>query len=142
MMQWLVTELFWFVAGLVLFLLELASPGSILFFFGIGAWAVAFVLFGINLSLDTQLVLFLCTSLFAFFILRGKLKGIFRGKAANVAEFGGEFYEFTGNEAIIKDSNYRLGYQAAVEFNGTLWKAEPDEPIEEGVLILPLRYNP
>ncbi len=89
-MQWLVPELFWSIAGLLLFLAEIASPGSILFFFGIGVWAVAFVLF-------------------AFFILRGKLNGIFRGKAANVAEFGGEFYEFTGNEAIIKDSNIAWG---------------------------------
>ena len=34
--------------------------------------------------------------------LRGKIKGIFSGKAANVAEFGGELDEFTGNEAIVK----------------------------------------
>ena len=117
-MQGLVPELFLFIFVIVLFLLELGVPGFILFFFGI-AWAVAFVLPGINLSLDAQLVLFVCTSLFALFILRGKPKGISRGKEVNIAESGGESDEFTGNGAIFRDPNIAWGIRP----NGTQWYA-------------------
>jgi len=47
-------ELFWFILGLGLFLLELVIPGLIIFFFGLGAWVTALVCLignpGINLQ--------------------------------------------------------------------------------------------
>jgi len=41
--EYLKPELIWFLAGLLLLLLEFAAPGLIVFFFGVGACIVAIV---------------------------------------------------------------------------------------------------
>ncbi|MAE69408.1 MAG: hypothetical protein CME06_02940 [Gemmatimonadetes bacterium] len=51
--------LLWFVVGLALALAEMAAPGVILIFFGLGAWVVALTTWiGLTPGLQSQLLLF------------------------------------------------------------------------------------
>ena len=59
----------WFLLGILLFALELALPGMIVFFFGVGAWCAALAVFLLPMSLASQLLVFLITSLVALVLL-------------------------------------------------------------------------
>ena len=53
-------ELYWFLLGVVLMLSEMAIPGFVIFFFGVGAWITALCLWiGIGGEFNTQLIIFL-----------------------------------------------------------------------------------
>jgi len=65
------SDLLWFVAGLVLMLVELAVPRFIVLFFGLGAWITAVVVaLGVVDSLSVQLIIFLVSSIVALLLLR------------------------------------------------------------------------
>src|SRR5688572_13114066 len=53
----------WFIVGFIFFLLEFVVPGLILFFFAVGAWLVAILSLFIDLSINSQLLIFLATSI-------------------------------------------------------------------------------
>ena len=72
-------ELIWFAIGLVLLLMEIALPGLVIFFFGIGAWVVSIACFITDISLNAQLLLFLISSIFLLLVLRHRLKPLFYG---------------------------------------------------------------
>lgn len=77
--------LIWFLLGIGFFVAELILPGFIMFFFGIGAWCVAAVLAMAGLSLNTQLSVFLVSSLISLFLLRSWLRSIFSAKKLRIA---------------------------------------------------------
>ena len=74
----------WFLLGILLFALELALPGMIVFFFGVGAWCAALAVFLLPMSLASQLLVFLVTSLVALVLLRATVKKVFLGRVLEV----------------------------------------------------------
>ena len=56
-------EILWFIAGLIMLLLEFAMPGLIIAFFGVGAWIVAVLCLFMDISLNMQLTVFLFSSI-------------------------------------------------------------------------------
>ena len=74
--EWLKPELIWFIAGLVMLLLEFAMPGLIIFFFGAGAILVAVICLFFDISVNAQLGIFLVSSLLLLRGLRRYLKPI------------------------------------------------------------------
>jgi membrane protein implicated in regulation of membrane protease activity len=99
-------ELFWFLLGLVLFLMELVIPGFFIFFFGL---AVVSVISLIALRRIIQR---------KFFYSKGT-------ESEDVED------EFTGKEALatIDFGGMKKG---KVEFKGTTWTAESSSEIKEG----------
>jgi membrane protein implicated in regulation of membrane protease activity len=85
----------WFIAGLIFFLLEFAVPGLILFFFAVGAWMVAILSFFFDLSVNTQLILFLAGSILTTMLFRKWVKKIIWTKK-NSTELENEFIGKTG----------------------------------------------
>ena len=75
------TYLIWFLIGLGFLLLEMTMPSFIIFFFGLGALNVSVItgLVNDNLSFNTQIIIFICSSIFYLLILRNRLKNIFFG---------------------------------------------------------------
>ena len=69
--------LFWFVLGFVLLILEIATPGIVFVFFGLGAWLVMGLLFLFPLSQFFQFLIFIVSSVIFLFLLRRHLKNIF-----------------------------------------------------------------
>ena len=76
--EWLKPEIIWFLIGLVLLVLEFSAPGLIIAFFGVGAWVVALVTLFIDISLTTQLIIFLVTSVLMLVFLRKYLQKVFK----------------------------------------------------------------
>ncbi|MDO9339567.1 MAG: NfeD family protein, partial [Bacteroidales bacterium] len=63
-------ELFWFVIGLGLFLLELVMPGFFIFFFGLGAWVTALVCLIGDPGTNLQIIIFAVISVLSLIALR------------------------------------------------------------------------
>ncbi len=124
--------LLWFLAGIACFLVEMALPGFILFFFGIGAWCVALALAVMDIPLATQLVVFLVCSLASLAALRSKLRTVFLGGV------------FEQNDSVIVDAASATGTvteailppaTGRVKYGGSFWNAVADEKIDAGTVV-------
>src|SRR5262245_35172960 len=115
--------LIWFVVGLLMFLLELVSPGFFILFFGVGAWIVAAICYFVPISLNTQLFSFIITSLISLVLLRKWLRGVLTGHVKAQQDLNKEMDDFVGEKATVIE---RIDPRRAgkVEFRGTSWEAE------------------
>lgn len=125
-------ELFWFILGLVLLLLELIVPGFVIIFFGVGAWITALVCLISNPGFNLQSLIFALTSVAALLIFRKMIRNKFiynkDDRSAEVED------EFTGKNAVTLE-DLIPGKTGKVEFKGTLWKAESDSRIDAGQTV-------
>ncbi len=122
----------WFLLGIACFAVELAMPGFIVFFFGIGAWCVALTFFFIKVSLTTQLMIFLVTTLASLLLLRSFLNKIFQGRTLEEED---SFIISPGGatgvviEAIVPPAEGRIKY------GGSFWRASSQSVIAEGAIV-------
>ena len=123
----------WFVVGLVLLIAEFIVPGLVIFFFGIAAWVVALLCFFIDLSLNTQLVIFLISSIVLVITLRKYVKSVFIGKVQDDMDTK-DMDGFIGEQAIVEESIVppRKG---RITFRGTGWDAEAEGEIAQGATV-------
>lgn len=127
-------EIIWFVVGLVMLIFEFMLPGLIIGFFGVGAVITAIVCMITDVSLNTQLIIFIASSVLSLLILRRWLKGIFLGHMKATQEGTEDIDEFVGQHAVVKEKIVpRLG--GKVELHGTNWQAEADGEIPEGAVV-------
>jgi len=122
-------ELFWFLIGLVLFLLELVIPGFFIFFFGLGAWVTALVCLIGEPVTNLQIIIFAVTSVLSLIALRRIIQEKFFYSKGNLSEEVED--EFTGKEALAT-TDIGPDKKGKVEFKGTTWKAESKSEIKEG----------
>src|SRR6187551_1242905 len=120
----------WFIAGFVFFLLEFAFPGLILFFFAVGAWIVAILSLFYDFSINTQLVIFLVSSLLTIVLFRKWVKKMIWSKKLPT-ELEDEFIGKTG-KAETPIAPHQNG---KVNFKGTLWDARSVDIIEPGEAV-------
>ncbi|MBM9513045.1 NfeD family protein [Desulfogranum marinum] len=124
--------LVWFLIGIAFYGIELALPGFVVFFFGIGAWCTALCVYIFDVSLATQLVLFLTTSVLSLLVLRSYLQNVFLGGAKeeedslnlNSAPSNG-----TVTEEIIPPA------EGKVKYAGSFWRASAEEYIAVGTVV-------
>jgi membrane protein implicated in regulation of membrane protease activity len=126
-------EIFWFILGLGLFLLELVIPGFFIFFFGLGAWITALVCLLGNPGTNLQIIIFAVTSV----ILLAALRKIIQKKFLNSNRSPSEDVEdeFTGKEALAKIDFGGMKH-GKVEFKGTTWTAESVADIKQGQRVI------
>jgi inner membrane protein len=132
--EFLKPELIWFLVGLVMLLLEFALPGLIIFFFGVGAWITAAVCFSsgyVHGSINSQLLIFLISSVLSLIVLRKWLKGIFHGHTDSEQDLTKDLEEYIGQRGVVK-VKITPARSGKIEFHGTDWNAESDSEIEEG----------
>jgi membrane protein implicated in regulation of membrane protease activity len=127
-------EIIWFLTGLVLLILEFILPGLIIAFFGAGAWVVALVCLIIDIPLNTQLIIFIISSVLSLLCLRKWLKGIFLGHTSSKQNLKENLDEFVGQKAVVKEKIMPKS-GGKVEFHGTNWLAQADEEISEGAMV-------
>ena len=121
----------WFLLGLIFMASELAIPGFVIFFFGMGA-VVSGIFTSIfpflRSSIVWQVLIWLAASGLSLFSLRKYFSKIFKGR------FRGKEGEtqFAGSKAeVIED--IRPEKPGRVRFQGTSWKAVSDtESFEKG----------
>ena len=130
--EWLKPEIIWFLIGLVLLVLEFSAPGLIIAFFGVGAWVVALIALFIDISLTTQLFIFLITSVLMLVFLRKSLKKVFKLESI---EDQNELEDFIGKTAVVT-IKISANIPGKVEFNGTAWEAESDTEIAKGESVI------
>lgn len=123
--------LIWLITGVACFLLEMALPGFVIFFFGVGAWVTVIACWFTPIGLNGQLLLFLVSSLLTLFTLRGFIKKTFLG---DVTDDEGEVSVTAGDQAevvadIIPPAPGRILY------SGTQWNAIAEEPIAKGSIV-------
>ena len=126
-------ELFWFIIGLGLFLLELVIPGFFIFFFGLGAWVTALVCLLVEPGTNLQIVIFAVTSVLSLIGLRKIIQKKFFYSKGNLSEDVED--EFTGKEAIAK-ADFGSDMNGKVEFKGTMWNAESKAEIKAGQRVI------
>ena len=132
--DFLTPEIIWFLTGLALLILEFALPGLIIAFFGVGAWIVALVCLITDIGINTQLIIFIISSVLSLLCLRKWLKGIFLGHTGSKQNLKENLEEFIGQKAVVKEKIVpKAG--GKVEFHGTNWLAQADEEIAEGVMV-------
>jgi len=132
--DFLTPEIIWFLVGLVLLILELAVPGLIVGFFGIGAWIVAVVCLFAEIGINAQLIIFIASSVLSLLLLRRWLKGIFLGHAGSKQDLKHDLEEFVGQRAVVTAKIVpKLG--GKVEFHGSHWEAQADQEIAEGTVV-------
>ncbi len=130
--QWLSPPLVWFALGLILLLLEFASPGLILGFFAIGAWLVALIGLIVEIPLNLQLGIFVVFSVVCLLFFRSRFKTLF-----NRDEPVGDddiLQEFVGKRALVT-REIQPNKAGKVDFRGTYWGAEADETIAVGSAV-------
>ena len=131
-------ELFWFLIGLGLFLLELVVPGFFIFFFGLGAWVTALICLIGEPGINLQIIIFASTSVLSLIGLRRIIQRKFFYSKGD--ESGKVEDEFTGKEAIAV-SDFGGQQTGKVEFKGTTWKAESTSEIKTGQRVMILQKD-
>lgn len=122
------SALIWFCIGFVLFALEFAIPGFILFFFGIGAWIVAIVCFFTDISINAQITLFITSSLVTVLLFRNWLKRKFGSSGVNSKQLEDEYI----GKVAKAETSISPGKSGKVEFKGASWEASSDDVIAAG----------
>ena len=137
MTGWITPELIWFVCGVVMIFLEFMLPGVILVFFGIGAVITSILVWvGLLPSPFSQLVVFGVTSLGLLFGLRKYASKFFKGGSTEE-----ENDEYSGKPARVTQKIVPNELSGKVFFEGSDWKADSQEIIEEGASVKVIGKN-
>ncbi len=127
-------ELIWFLVGLALLIFEFMLPGLIIAFFGVGAVITSIVCLFTNIGINTQLIIFIVSSILSLLLLRSWLKGVFLGHVTAKQKGTEDLEEFVGQHAVVKERIVpRMG--GKVELHGTNWQAIADGEIPEGAAV-------
>ncbi len=130
--------LFWLIMGVMLLFLEMALPGFVLFFFGLGALITSLVTYLFPISISWQLALFIAASLASLFSLRNVIQRRFFKQPS------GEGEEEKVDEDVLLAVAGERGVvcmtivppaEGRIKYAGTFWRATADERIDEGEII-------
>ena len=125
-------SLIWFLVGIAFLLAELAAPGLILMFFGIGALVAAIAAyFGAQFAVQT--VIFLAASLSSLLLMRRWFAQTFRGlsKQGNCPE---ETCSALGQKAVVTQ-RICPPHPGEIKFRGSFWRAVADGVIEPETVV-------
>lgn len=124
-------KIIWFIAGLILILLEFAAPGVIIVFFGVGAWVVSLTLWlGLIDSIPMQCAVFATSSLLLLFGLRRYITRWFVGRTLNEGVSLDD--EFVGKKVLVVQAIGGGDDTGKVELKGAEWSASCQVPLKVG----------
>ena len=123
---WLV----WFLAGIAVMLAELAVPGFVILFFGLGCWGAAAIAVFAPEAYSAQVVVFIIVSIASLMTLRKVAMRVFVGRSEgpDTEDFG----NVPVGARITLDQDLEAGRVGRVHFRGTLWDAISEERIPAG----------
>ncbi len=124
--------LLWFVAGVALALFELAVPGFILIFFGVGCLVVSGVLLVVDLTVTEQVWLFVAATIVSLLVLRRYAMRVFAGsQEVNPADQLVEQPQGTGKvvDRITPTTPGRVAYR------GSFWDAVSSVTLEPDTMV-------
>ncbi len=124
--------LVWFLLGIAFFFTELALPGFVLFFLGIGAWCTALILAVIEMDLTVQMIIFLVGSLLSLILLRSWLRSVFLGDSSD--KYDAVNMDSAPTTGVVIEAVVPPAY-GRVQYGGSFWRATADEAIVEGTVV-------
>lgn len=129
--------LYWLIIGVMLFFLEMAVPGFVLFFFALGALVTALVAWLTPVSVAWQLALFISASLVSLLSLRGVIQKKFLSSTSDAEdeEIDEDVFLAVAGERGVVSMTINPPAEGQIKYSGTFWKATADEQIEEGEII-------
>lgn len=136
------TYLIWFLIGLGFLLLEMTMPSFVIFFFGIGALTVSIITGFISnsLSFNTQIIIFITSSIFYLLILRNSLKNIFFGSQTSGYDKDNDNQNDQQKYATVS-KEIKPGEFGEIKFKGSYYKAQSDANIKENENVEVIDYN-
>lgn len=132
--EFLKAEYIWAIIGVFLLIMELFIPGLFVFFFGVGALAVGILCVFIEIGINTQLLLFIATSVVLMLVLRNWLKGVFLGFTRGRQDSSQNLQDFVGEKVPVTEAINPL-VPGMVELHGTNWKARAERAIAVGTVV-------
>jgi len=132
-MSWPSAEITWLIIGIVFLALEMAMPGFVVFFFGVGAWLTALFTFIVPVALNVQLVVFLATSIISLLSLRKFIQKTFLGARHDDGEIE-RILNAGGENAVVVQTIIPPG-EGKISYSGAKWRALADEQIEAGTIV-------
>lgn len=133
--------LYWLIIGVMLFFLELALPGFILFFFGLGAMITALAAWILPIAISWQLALFIAASLLSLFTLRGMIQRRFFDSGTEEDENDFDMATVTAGDRGVVCMGIFPPAEGRIKYSGTFWRATADEKIEDGEIITVVRQD-
>ena len=127
-------EIIWALIGIALLVMEFVMPGLIVAFFGLGAIVVAVICLITEISINTQLIIFIASSVVSLLLLRKWLKGIFIGHTKAKQDITEDLKDFIGEKVVVK-SKITPDLPGKVELHGTNWQAHADQEIPEEAVV-------
>ena len=129
--------LYWLIIGVMLFFVEMAVPGFILFFFALGALVTALAAWLTPISIAWQLALFITASLITLLSLRDMIQRKFltSAPADEDEEKDEDVILAVAGERGVVSMTIAPPAEGQIKYAGTFWKAIADEKIEEGEII-------
>ena len=135
--------LYWLIIGVMLFFLELALPGFILFFFGLAALITALVAWLTPLEIAWQLGIFIVSSVASLVTLRDVIqRKFFTPKTPDGKEEADEdvMSAVPGDRAVV-GTTITPPAEGRIKYSGTSWRATADEEIKEGEIVAVVRQD-
>lgn len=128
--------LYWLIIGVMLFFLEMAVPGFILFFFGLGAVVTALVSWLFQISVAWQLALFISISLVSLLGLRDMIQTkLFAPSAKEGEKEDKDVMHAVPGEKGVVSMTIAPPAEGRIKYSGTSWRASADEKIDEGEIV-------
>lgn len=116
----------WLAIGFFLLAAELLSTGFVFIFLGLGALITAILLMlGLDLSISTQIVVFVLMSLASLLLLRKPLQKKFNQSKE------GDYNDFKGQTCEVVHWNLENN-TGSVKFRGANWQAQSNRSFEIG----------
>ena len=124
--------LIWFLIGIGFLIVEFIMPTFIMFFFAIGAITTSILTACIDLSINSQIILFALSSIISLILLRNYMKNIFKGNESKGAdEYFTKSVDPNKNIAIVSKTINPTSF-GEIKYKGTFYKAQSSSLIDEG----------
>jgi len=125
----------WFILGLILLLAELALPGLIILFFGVGAWLTALTYLSFHIGFNSQLIVFMVTSVISLALLRRYLIQNKNDAFLAISTENELTREFIGHTCTVSEAIAPGMVGGRVLFRGTNWRAKANVPVPPGEVV-------
>ncbi|MCH5277539.1 MAG: NfeD family protein [Desulfovibrionaceae bacterium] len=122
----------WFVVGAALMVAELFTPGFVIVFFGVGAWAAALVA-ALHPGPEGELVAFLAVSVVSLFLLRRRLVNTFQGRRSEASQGAPEFAHRGRQAEVTQD--IAAGGEGEIALGGSFWRATSPVAVARGTVV-------
>lgn len=133
--------LYWLIIGVMLFLLEMALPGFILFFFAAGALLTALIAWLTPVSIAWQLGIFIVASLGCLFSLRDVIQKKFFPTSSEAEDNDEDTVLAVPGDRGVVSVTIEPPAEGRLKYSGTSWRATADERIEEGEIVSVVRQK-